>query len=437
MRITSDQVAALAPDAAALAAGRKLVASNDWTGVGRSDRAAWGECRGSALYQVRADLADLATKCSCPSRKFPCKHGIALLLRIAERPPAAETEPAWVSDWLAKRAEVQTRREEKKDRPDAPADPAAQAKRAAKRHERILAGLDGLDLWMEDLVRGGFAAMPRQRPTVFETQAARLVDAQAPGLASRLRRIDPGEYGSASDAGAERILAGLGAIALLAHAYRRVDALDPPLAADVRQAVGFPVDLDDVAASGERVTDDWLVLGSVLDDDDRVRGQRTWLRGLSSGRDAMVLQFAAGGAPFGETFVPAARFAAELSFWPGAFPQRALVRGERGDPAPFTGRIPGHATLTAFLGTFAAALAKQPWLDRAACCLHDVTIGADLRSVSDRDGRRAELHGDSRWTLLAMSGASPVDVTGEWDGARLLPVVYGIGGRLVPAESTR
>ena len=30
--------------------------------------------------EVRADLVDVTYKCSCPSRKLPCKHGIALLL---------------------------------------------------------------------------------------------------------------------------------------------------------------------------------------------------------------------------------------------------------------------------------------------------------------------------------------------------------------------
>ena len=30
--------------------------------------------------QVQVALAELASKCSCPSRKFPCKHGLALLL---------------------------------------------------------------------------------------------------------------------------------------------------------------------------------------------------------------------------------------------------------------------------------------------------------------------------------------------------------------------
>ena len=113
MNLTVDQVLALAPDAAAAAAGRKLASVKPWRGLGRSPAALWGECQGSALYQVRVDLADLTIKCSCPSRKFPCKHGLGLLL-LASGAPAAVPEaepPEWVSDWLARRATTAEKRQ--------------------------------------------------------------------------------------------------------------------------------------------------------------------------------------------------------------------------------------------------------------------------------------------------------------------------------------
>jgi len=436
MGITTDQVTAISPDSAVLADARRLAVPQSWKTTGASARAAWGECQGSALYQVRADLGDLATKCSCPSRKFPCKHGVALLLLVAGGGVCGGAEPDWVGEWFAKRAEAQAKREEKKTAPAVAPDPAAVAKRAAKRHERVLEGMDALDLWMEDLVRGGFAAIPKQRPSVFEAQAARLVDAQAPGLASRLRRLDSdcGATASTNEDAASRLLAGLGRMALLTHAYRRVDALDAGLAADVRQAVGFAVELDDVAATGERVVDEWLVLGSFTEDDDRVRVQRTWLRGLGAGREALVLQFAAGGATFGETFAALSQFSAELAFWPGAWPQRALVRGERSDPQWFDGRVAGHASIDAFLDAHAAALAKHPWLDRFPCCLHDVSIGLPPTTVSDRDGRAIRLRASSVWDILARSAGRPVDVAGEWDGTALRPLVWRIEGKFVRGE---
>lgn len=92
--LTPEGVAALAPDAKVAAAGRKLGAPKSWQSSGRSADALWGVCRGSTVYQVRVDLSDLAVKCSCPSRKHPCKHGIGLLyLSLSRNPTLRSASP--------------------------------------------------------------------------------------------------------------------------------------------------------------------------------------------------------------------------------------------------------------------------------------------------------------------------------------------------------
>src|SRR4051794_17368490 len=106
--LTAAQVLALAPDTSAAAAGRGLAAPRHWVTLGRADGLAWGECKGSAKlpYQTAVDLAGPAFKCSCPSRKFPCKHGLGLLLLLEAQSNAfAEADPPeWVTSWLAGRA---------------------------------------------------------------------------------------------------------------------------------------------------------------------------------------------------------------------------------------------------------------------------------------------------------------------------------------------
>ena len=82
-RWTEQQVVALAPDdsvgrrgpqaGAAGAVVRHRAAPTPWCGA--SARGA-----GKTPYQVSVDLTGPAFRCSCPSRKFPCKHGLALLL---------------------------------------------------------------------------------------------------------------------------------------------------------------------------------------------------------------------------------------------------------------------------------------------------------------------------------------------------------------------
>lgn len=105
-RWSAEQVIALAPDAASVAAGRKLAAPRGWPQLGCDDRAVWGLAQGSGKspYQVAVDLAGPAYRCSCPSRKIPCKHALGLLLWSAGdvRP---DTPLAFADEWLAARAE--------------------------------------------------------------------------------------------------------------------------------------------------------------------------------------------------------------------------------------------------------------------------------------------------------------------------------------------
>lgn len=420
MPLDADTVAALAPDAPALAAGRKLAVPGPWSGLGRSDAAVWGVCRGSANYEVRADLSDLAAKCSCPSRKFPCKHALGLLLLAATQPAAVPegAAPAWVSDWLAKRSETAAKREAKAAAPPKPVDPEAQAKRAERRESRVAAGLDALDLWMQDRVRAGLATFDGAGPTPWYEQAARLVDAQAPALAGHVRRLAE-IPGSGAD-WPERLLGEMGRVALLAEAWRRIDALDPPLREDVRQRIGFPPDLAAAAETGRRAADRWAVAAQAVDDEDRVRVQRNWLRGERTGGTALVLQFAPGRQPFPEPWAAGTCFDAELAFVPGAAGWRAVVRGQRDATSPWAGPLRGHASVGAFLDEAAATLARSPWTDVHPCALSGV-VPADATAalVVDSSGEALPVRTAEPWTLVALSGGAPVDVFGEWDGRSL------------------
>src|SRR5215211_7519218 len=98
MSLTPEQVLTLAPDPASANAGKKLANAKSWQNLGQSAIALWGECQGSALYQVRVDLRDTTVRCSCPSRKFPCKHGLGLLVLAAGSPAAVPKgePPDWV-----------------------------------------------------------------------------------------------------------------------------------------------------------------------------------------------------------------------------------------------------------------------------------------------------------------------------------------------------
>jgi hypothetical protein len=197
-----DRVLALAPDASSAKSGKDLAASRKWLLLGRSESVGviWGMCQGSGAspYQTHVELSVPAFHCSCPSRKFPCKHGIGLLLLHAGDVSAfAESEaPPWVGAWLegrAKRAEQKATKEQSKqekiERGEAGIDSAARGKREETRKAKVAAGLNELNLWLMDLARQGLASTHNLPPRAWEERARRLIDAQAPGIARRVGRI--------------------------------------------------------------------------------------------------------------------------------------------------------------------------------------------------------------------------------------------------------
>ena len=97
---------ALAPDAAVAHAARGLAVPTTWSNLGSDDVGVWGLYRGTSAepYEVMVDRSGPAWRCSCPSRKVPCKHTLGLLLLWAEGNVPTTVRPERAARWLAARA---------------------------------------------------------------------------------------------------------------------------------------------------------------------------------------------------------------------------------------------------------------------------------------------------------------------------------------------
>lgn len=443
MAWTTAQILALAPDAAAAKAGQALAAARHWTGFGVNEQAVWGLCQGSGKdpYRTQIDLSEPAFRCSCPSRKFPCKHGLGLFLIYAAQPAAftAAEPPAWVSEWLSSRAQRAEQKAEKqiaKQAEEKAPDPNAQAKRAAAREQKVAAGLRELDLWLRDLVRHGLAAAQTHPPSFWERTAARMVDAQAPGIARLIREL-PGVIASGANSEGSwqaRLLERLAKLHLLREGYQRLDALPPDTQADIRAAIGWTLNQETLLQQDGQ-HDLWFIAGQRVADEDRLRVQRTWLFGQQSGRAALVLQFAAAKQSFAQALPVGALLAAELVFYPGAYPLRAWFKGEpQIVPLPGPGFPLKAAAPAAARAAYAAALARQPWLELFPLVLAGVTpfLSKERWAVRDDESRVWPLapRYPAGWELLALSGGHPVNLMAEWDGEFLWPLAV-VGERFV------
>lgn len=450
--LTIPQVLALSPDDASSKAAKGLTSPNKWVSMGATDEVVWGECQGSGSkpYQTQVDVSEGGTtfKCSCPSRKFPCKHGLALLLVQAQDPSRfSATQPAWVTEWLNSRRQRAEKKEAKvaavvAAKEAQAADPVAAAKAAEKeqkkeqqRWQQMQAGAQELGLWLNDLLRQGLASLSAgdQSGRQADNMAARMVDAKAAGLGQRLTQA-MARVGEGKDWPAH-LLAELGSLQLLIDALGRIQDLPPEVQAEVRQAAGWPIDKESVLTSGETVEDVWQVLGVMTLERDsgqqRLTERRVWLQGERSKRLALLLDFAFAGQGLTQTWHTQQCLQATMRFYPGLAPVRAVVASA----LQAVDRPVVHAPApTATAHDLAVRMSANPWSpswpvlwDRVQLLPpHDGQRLWALSTIPSTETPQAQivplaLGETDAWQWLAQTDAQALTVFGEWDGQHLHP----------------
>ena len=435
-------VEALAPDQASLKAASKLTGRGKWPKLEESAarNLMWGECQGSGAnpYRTVVDLADHGTKCSCPSRKFPCKHALALMWLRAESADAfsAGEPPLWVEEWLGRRrgggakvvegdksAAVARTKEapaQADDEKAARRRVAAAEKRARDTARAVDGAMDELDGWLADQLRLGLMGFVAEAGERCRAIAARMVDGKAAALAGRLDELPARLLSLAPEERPRAAMTELGTMALMARAYRAAPD-DPDVKRAVRGGDTRESVLNDVGA--ERLTALWEVAGErTVTRRDGLVAQSTWLLAVAteSGapwtdppRFALLLDFTpASAGKRASPFAPGETMLATLAFFPSRMPLRAVI-AERGESAdkPSDGSIwPGMVGDP--LDAYARHITREPFAPTVPLVLGP--------------GRVA----DGAWrggTVLPLASDVPEPVLGmaldaslaTWDGQRL------------------
>lgn len=101
--MNSAQILQMSPDGASSKNAKTLANAKNWQGLGAFDsddgETLWGEIKGSSgeTYHTRVGFDAATFDCSCPSRKRPCKHALALaLLRDEDASVFKDSPPGWV-----------------------------------------------------------------------------------------------------------------------------------------------------------------------------------------------------------------------------------------------------------------------------------------------------------------------------------------------------
>ncbi len=453
MALSLEKVESLAPDQASLDAARKLLKPAQWPALAcEGSGLVWGECQGSGAtpYRVVVSEADAGYKCSCPSRKFPCKHSLALMWMRTENKVTFTPSPVpdWVRDWLSRRrggtAAVSATGTDTAPNasiqaatglaPEAAPDPKTELRAAAlrernrlEREASILAVLDDLDVWLSDQMERGLAGFAAQSGKSCRLIAQRLVDAKAPGLATRLDALPTRLFTLPEAIRPAAAVQELGLEHLLAEAYRRQDALPTMLKADVRQAIGWAVTREMLFSDESvlRVRGAWRVVAALSEvQPDRLRRLETWLYLEAESRFAVLVDFvpistgaATGGYSVGD------HLEAELVFYPSAVRLRAQIAESIGGAAACDAplEIPVQRLGEAF-ALYEQAMSAQPWLGAFPLSFHSARVRRHesllfLCDGADGASTIALPLQPSQSTLAApLLGLPKIDGIGLWDG---------------------
>lgn len=433
-RLSIEEIEALKPDDASLKAARGIAGPGKWENLGQNAHSIWGECKGSGSrpYLVQMDVAAQAFKCTCPSRKFPCKHSLALcLMYVGYNNLYNGTEaPLWVSEWMGGR---QARAEKKQEKAVDPASASLKdhqksvqqtEKRRSQRNKRIQDGLNELQTWLVDQLKHGLGRLPQQLVQIKQ-MASRMVDAQMPLVARRLNDlhdlvgIDP-EW-------VVRALEKLGQLQLLIEAFSRIENLNPAEQADLFEALGVSnkETPENTGISSLSSEDIWVVLGVTFQAEKKLWRRMVWLQGQGSGRFALLLDFNFGGSSFTPAYIEGQVINGVCQYFLSQYPLRA--RMESSELTEIPPRLGFSSDSADCLNSYARQLGLQPWTWVSPWAVNNMRICFDeqkqlffarddnyifVLNIGEPDG----------WRLLAVSGDLPVVLFAEFANRKLTPL---------------
>lgn len=407
MAIDLRTVESLAPDQASLNAATKLRKPAKWPLREKEaeGRLVWGECQGSGSnpYRVMFDQDDHGYKCTCPSRKFPCKHVLALMWMFADAEDdfGEGSVPDWVTDWVGRRRKTSatpakkaaaTKGESKsltqanvvEEESPKPVDPEKQkrlekaaATRAAQTQQMILDSLGEFENWIADQLRLGLAGFLEEHTARCRRIAARLVDGRAAMLASRVDELPSKLSSLPREEQLDATIQEFSKFLVLSRAFRA-----NPEAPDVRAAVATAMKRDDLLEhkDAEVAEGVWEVVAALFKTQrDGLIRQSTWLMRIEPEpiRFALLLDFfpVGGGYKSSAGFTPGDQFEASIRFHPANRPLRAIIEERKStrsqDARQGWPSWDSEAPLTAWMNWFEA----NPWGEAHPILLSPGRIG--------------------------------------------------------------
>jgi hypothetical protein len=422
IHLTISSLNKYAPSDSVRQQAERLLQKGRWRHLGRGEALVWGEVRsrGATYFRVLFEPEQERFYCNCSARQQPCSHILALAAWSSSEPsadPSKEEPPVWVSSYLERLQTIEIARqqqamsdEDRKKRQE------QRLQNRARRVQVMQEGMQDLSAWLEDVIRQGIAQLESYSPEQWERIAARMVDAKLGSVARRLRTL-PERIGSAN--WPEEVLEEIGALFLLAEGFQRLEDLPDELQDEMLSQAGINFKKEEVLAEPS-VIDHWVIAGLETGHSENLQFRRAWLQSTQFPRNALLLDFVWGDQPFEQHWRVGQQFEAEVAYYPGPFPQRALLKSFQLRPE-LEWALAGYSQLEELATDYADALGYNPWLQQFPALLTSVTplqVGPSNWALVDSEGYTIPLGGPTsrHWALLAQSGGRPIDLFGVFDG---------------------
>ena len=430
MTWTYESILNRAPDAIVFERAKELSSTRHWKVLAGNADFIFGECKssGAILYQSFLDVNDGSFLCSCQEEKRPCRHVLALMLiyfNSAHLIRIVDFLPEWLPALREKeqkakamKADVALQKEK------------AKAKTRDARFEIMQAGVKELETWLSDIIRQGLAAIDGQRSSFWEDFATRMVDAKLGAVAKKIRLL---QYSMHKEHWQDHILRVLAELYLFAKAFKQIDQLPEGMQQELLSYAGVTIKKEELL-NQIGIQDRWLVLGKQEGTEENLRYRRTWLLGEKTGQFALILDFVWGRNTFVMDWKESDILEAELVYYPGAYPIRAVLKRFQKSKIAFEA-LKGFPSMEHFAKKYAEVMALNPWINTFPVLLEKVYPYLDQKEffLFDEDEKVITLNikGNQAWKLLAISGGQAISVFGEWDGQALYPISAFIDNRLV------
>lgn len=423
--MTIQDLLAMTPDAKTSEGARRLYFSRRWRLLGGDGKWLWGEFEVNGPKPLRAtvDLLQGNFYCNCRSRQRPCTHALSLVIILNNQPERITVSSP--TEWVLEYQETRLPKASSGDNP--PQSPAPDHSLATSSDPKLQSriqlmdqGIEELELRLLDIGKQGLADTSALGTEFWQDTATRLNDAKLGGLANRLRPLT--KVSETPDFQLQTSI--VGDLYLAVRSWRKREELPPERQSELLQLLGVNLKKEEVLQQPAK-DDHWLVMGTVLGAEDRLRYRRVWLRGESRKRYALLLEYAFGEQPFERSWPLASSWAGKVHYYPGSYPQRAVFPQPTAGGRPYDG-LNGYADYAAMIYDYRRALALQPWLITYPVYLMAV-VPARVKGVAallDPQDVPLPLPAEysNFYSLLSASGGSPISLFAEFDGNSLRPL---------------